>query len=191
MMNNTALAISSFREQSLRDIMQYAKEKFHQAHRRGDFIQIPIPDERNPQLGRAVVSDPNVTPGDFSRNSGRRRPRGILDAYVKTCQRWNLGPDKQMILLGYEPDDVFGLHMLSGHILPPASKDFRDRISYILCIGLGLGTVFNEAVEAELNWLNRTRPELNDKSAFDHMLEGHMSNLFIVANLVEHERGLK
>ncbi len=137
-----------------------------------------------------MASDPTMIQGDCSRDSERERPSGILNAYVKTCQRWNLEPDKQMIFLGYEPNDAFGREVLSGHVPPPESKDFRDRIAYFLCISLGLGTVFNEAVEAELNWLNRTRPELNDKSAFDYMLEGNLSNLFIVADLVDHERRL-
>ncbi len=50
--------------------------------------------------------------------------------------------------------------------------------------------MFNEVVEAELNWLNKARPELNDQSALDYMLEGHMSNLLVIADLVEQERVL-
>ncbi len=193
MMNNIASATSSLEgRMSLQD-MRSAREGFHQGHQTatalGDFIQLPIPEEGHFLLGESAVTDPNLIPGYISRDTGRGRLRGSLDAYVKTCQRWKLEPDKQMILLGYAPHNAVGRHVLSGNHIP-LSQDFRDRIAYILRISLGLGSVFNEAVEAELNWLNKTRPELNDKSAFDYMLEGHMSNLFIIADLVEHERGL-
>ena len=195
MMNNTAPATSSRvgKYKGLQDLLS-AREGFIQVRQtakalRDGFIQIPIPDKEYFQLGRSVVTDPNVISGHFSRDSGRRRLRGSLDGYVKTCQRWRLEPDKQMILLGYEPHDGVGRHVLSGvHI--PSSQDFRDRIAYVLLISLGLGSMFNEVVEAELNWLNKARPELNDQSAFDYMLEGHMSNLFVIADLVELERGL-
>ena len=194
-MNNTAPVTPSLKGHciSLQD-MKSAQEKFHQGHQTatalgGGLIQTPIPDKAHSQLGESAVTDLNLILRHFSRDTGRGRLRGSLDAYVKTCQRWKLEPENQMILLGYEPHDAVGKHVLSGdHI--PLSQDFRDRIAYILRISLGLGSVFNEAVEAELNWLNKTRPELKDKSAFDYMLEGHMANLFIIADLVEHERGL-
>ena len=194
MMNNIASATSSLEGQCLQDMMKSAQEGFQQDHQTatalgGGLFQTPISDKAHSQLGESDVTDLNMILGHFSRDTGRRRLRGSLDAYVKTCQRWKLKSDKQMILLGYEPHDAVGRHVLSGDHIPP-SQDFRDRIAYILRISLGLGSVFNEAVEAELSWLNKTRPELKDKSAFDYMLEGHMSNLFIIADLVEHERGL-
>ena len=194
MMNNIASATSSLKGRFIvQQDMQSARERFRQGHQTatalGGFIQLPIPEEGHFQLGGSAVTDPNLILGHFSRDTGRGRLRGSLDAYVKTCQRWKLKSDKQMILLGYQPHDAVGRHVLSGDHIPP-SQDFRDRIAYVLRISLGLGSVFNEAVEAELNWLNKTRPELKDKSAFDYMLEGHMSNLFIIAGLVEHERGL-
>lgn len=114
---------------------------------------------------------------------------GLLDAFVNTCQRWNLGPDEQMILLGYEPDDIIGKCVLSGRI-NPTSQDFKDRVSYIVGISLGLGTLFAEMTAAEVNWLKQPRTRLNGQSSFDHMLEGHISNLLVIADMVARERGL-
>ncbi len=193
MMNNTTLDTLVLKGdvinmQDMQD-MQFAQKRLCQGPQGGGSIQTSILGERHFQLRRSAVTDPNFILGPLSKDTGRGRLRGSLDAYVKTCQRWKLEPENQRILLGYEPHDAAGRHVLSGNHIP-LSQDFRDRIAYILRISLGLGSVFNEAVEAELNWLNKTRPELNDKSAFDYMLEGHMSNLFVIADLVEHERGL-
>ena len=162
---------------------------FSQTTTHGNIAQMPFSDWRHSQLESAVLKGPNVIPEQVNRNPGRKRLRGSLDAFVKTCQRWRLKPDKQTILLGYEPQDSEGRHILSGDLIP-SSQDFRDRIAYVLKISLGLGSVYNEVAEAELNWLNKLRPELNDKSALDHMLEGHMSNLMTITDLVEYERGL-
>ncbi len=194
-MNNNAPATLSHvgLYRSLQDRLS-AREGFNQVRQtavtfRGGFIQMPIPDKAYFQLGRSVVTDPNMISGHFSRDSGRRHLRGSLDGYVKTCQRWKLESDKQLILLGYEPHDGIGQHVLSAvHI--PSSRDYRDRIAYVLRISLGLGSMFNEVVEAELNWLNKARPELNGQSALDYMLEGYMSNLLVIADLVEQERVL-
>lgn len=115
--------------------------------------------------------------------------RGIIDAFVNTCQRWRLNHDDRMILLGYRPHDVIGQQVLAG-LVSPSSQDVEDRVGCVVGISLGLGTVFGEAIDAEIGWLRQPRAKLNDKSAIGYMLEGHMANLFVITEMVKHERGL-
>ena len=114
---------------------------------------------------------------------------GLVDAFLKTCQRWQLNSDDQMILLGYRPNDAVGLRVLAGQ-WTPSSQDFEDRVGYVAAVGLGLGALLGEAVDAEIRWLKQPRARLDGKSALEYMLEGHMASLFVVARMVTHERGL-
>lgn len=114
---------------------------------------------------------------------------GIIDAFIKTCQRWKLAKEQQITLLGYLENPTFGDSVLQGLIFP-GSQDITDRIGYILDISLGLGTLFNDLVSDELAWLNTIREDMNNKSALNLMLMGHMSNLMTVADRVRRERGL-
>lgn len=116
-------------------------------------------------------------------------PRGIFEAFVKTCQRWELDLDSQITLLGCRENVATGRQILSGHIISP-SQDILDRAGYIVGISLGLGAVFGEAIDAEIDWLKCPRVKLQNKSPLDYMLEGHLVNLFAIAELVKHERGL-
>ena len=115
--------------------------------------------------------------------------RGIIDAFVNTCQRWRLNHDERMILLGYRPHDVIGQQVLAGRVIP-SSQDVEDRVGCVVGISLGLGTVFGESINAEIGWIRKPRAKLNDKTAIAYMLEGHMVNLFIIDEMVKHERGL-
>ena len=115
--------------------------------------------------------------------------RGIIDAFVKTCQRWQLSHEEQCRLLGYQPSDVIGQLMLAGSIVP-SSQDIRDRVGLVVGISLSLGALFDNVVKAEITWLNAQRDELNGKSALEHLLEGRIANLFFVEQLLRQERGL-
>ena len=122
-------------------------------------------------------------------NVGIARRRGIIDAFVKVCERWQLKQVEQTKLLGYQPSDVVGRLLLAGGITP-SSQDTRDRVGLVVGISLGLGALFDESVEAEVIWLNSERVELQGRSALEHMLQGRISNLFFVEQLVRLERGL-
>lgn len=123
---------------------------------------------------------------DCENSAGRR---GIIEAFVKICERWGLGTNEQLILLGYQPDDVVGQHVLAGRVVP-WTQDVRDRAGYVVSISLGLGALFEEITEAEVDWLNYGRSQFRGKSPLEHMLEGSMSQLFSVSEMVKHERGL-
>jgi hypothetical protein len=114
---------------------------------------------------------------------------GVLDAFAKTCQRWHLSPEQQVILLGYEGSEFFGRQFLEGRVLAPP-QDVRERAGYILAVSIGLSSLFDESERAELEWLKAPRKALNGRSALAYMLEGRMANLMDVAAMVNHERGM-
>jgi Protein of unknown function (DUF2384) len=117
-------------------------------------------------------------------------PHGLIDAFVKTCQRWRLNEREQSVLLGYGTNPPLAREMTSGRYrdLP---QDVRDRVAYIVGISLGLGTVFDEAVRAELDWLHRPHPKLANRTPLSEMLMGHMKQLITVSDLVAEERALR
>ena len=117
------------------------------------------------------------------------RPRGIFEAFVKTCQRWRLDHSKQAALLGHPLPSTLGVYVLTGFVLSP-SVDARERATRVFEISLGLGTLFDEDPEVENEWLRTPRARFGNASPLVHMLEGPMENLLAVAELVRHERGL-
>jgi hypothetical protein len=119
----------------------------------------------------------------------RPAPRGVMEAFVKTCQRWRLNEHEQAVLLGHGTNPPLAREMMSGRY-GDLSQDVRDRMGYIVGISVGLGAVFDEAVQAELDWLHRPHPKLADRTPLSVMLMGHMAQLITVADLVSEERAL-
>ena len=117
-------------------------------------------------------------------------PHGLIEAFVKTCQRWRLNERDQSVLLGYGTNPPLAREITSGRYreLP---QDVRDRVGYIVGISVGLGTVFDEAVRAELDWLRRPHPKLANRSPLSVMLMGRMAQLITVSDLVAEERALR
>jgi hypothetical protein len=143
--------------------------------------------------GLARLQDAHVQQGGeseattFSRRANQPGP-GMFDAFVKTCQRWRLEEPEQATLLGYKSHEFLGQMLLRGYV-PPRTQDVRDRIGYVMAITLGLGTLFDENVDAEISWLQTEHPLLKEPPlAF--MLRGRMINLITVADIVRAERAL-
>jgi Protein of unknown function (DUF2384) len=162
------LDLQSFlREREARDWLQFRQQVWLQ------FSQQELPDWRDWR-----VAEPSPA------------PHGLIEAFVKTCQRWRLDEHEQTVLLGYETNPPLAREMMSGRYAD-LSQDVRDRVGYIVGISVGLGAVFDEAVQAELDWLHRPHPKLADRAPLSVMLMGHMAQLITVADLVAEERGLR
>ena len=116
-------------------------------------------------------------------------PQGIYDAFVKTCQRWEIRPAEQVVFLGHDSESSLAENLIAGHLLR-WNRDTRDRAAYIVAISLGLGALFDESAEMERSWLRQARVEFHGNSPLEHILEGSMEHLIHVANLVLEERGL-
>jgi hypothetical protein len=132
--------------------------------------------------------DQGLSPANADGGQRVSVPRGMFDAFFNTCQRWQLEQQAQLRLLGFSQHDFFGSQLLLGHV-PARSQDVKDRVGYVLAISLGLGTIFNEAVAPELDWLSRVHPKLGE-SPLEHILRGRMVHLLAVVRLVEAERNL-
>jgi hypothetical protein len=116
-------------------------------------------------------------------------PRGVMDGFIKTCQRWGLTESEQLILLGYRDNEFLGVQLLNGRWLRP-SQDVKDRVGYVVGISIGLGAIFDEAVAAEVTWLKTVHPKLGGSAPLGYMLGGRMSAIMTVADLVAEEREL-
>jgi hypothetical protein len=116
--------------------------------------------------------------------------RGLIDAFVKTCQRWRLTEGEQNVLLGYGANTVLAAEILAGRYLN-LPQDVRDRVGYVVGISVGLGALFNEGIRAELDWLNRPHPKLRNQPPLAAMLQGRMAQLIAVLALVDEERALR
>jgi hypothetical protein len=108
---------------------------------------------------------------------------GLMEVFVRICQRWRLSDEQQMILLGYPDAPIFYDQLKLGRA-PLLSQDAKDRVGYVLHISIGLGALYDDDEEAELAWLRRPRDELDKKSALEFMLHGKMTHLFAVSEVV-------
>ncbi|MEM7120730.1 MAG: antitoxin Xre/MbcA/ParS toxin-binding domain-containing protein [Pseudomonadota bacterium] len=123
--------------------------------------------------------------------SGRRqKSTGIVEAFCKICQRWQLDLMSMIMLLHLENVPDLASRILSGEqsVLP---GDVEDRMTYVVAISLGLGAVFDDDAAAELDWLTSPREELRGETALSYMLEGTFLNILHVNDFVEELRGLK
>jgi uncharacterized protein (DUF2384 family) len=80
--------------------------------------------------------------------------------------------------------------MMSGRYAD-LTQDVRDRVGYTIGISVGLGAVFDEAVQAELDWLHKPHPKLGSRTPLRVMLMGRMAQLITVSDLVAEERALR
>jgi Antitoxin Xre/MbcA/ParS C-terminal toxin-binding domain len=143
----------------------------------------------NPQL--AFLAEPafTFTSSTIELSQQHVSRHGVMEAFVNTCQRWNLSDREELTLLGYADNPFLGNQILDSRMLA-TPQDAKDRAAYVLAISVGLGAVFNEVIDAERKWLNLPNGNLNDKTPLAFMLEGRMANIVTVLRLVEQERGL-
>jgi hypothetical protein len=137
-------------------------------------------------FGQAAVLRPSIWP---AAPADAKKPRiGVIDGYIKTCERWGLNKSQQIALLGYSGNELVAEHVLAGRMR--ASQDVLDRTGYILGISIGLSALFNKSLESELGWLRSPNSNTGQLSPLEFMLKGRMVNLIAVFNLVASERAL-
>jgi len=119
-----------------------------------------------------------------------QRPTGLAEGYKKVCQRWSLESLSMAKLLHLEEEVALSELILSGQV-PPITGDMKDRMALVIGISLGLGELFDDDKDAELQWLTSQRVSFGGISAMEHMLKGDLLNVKDVADLVEDARGLR
>ena len=120
----------------------------------------------------------------------RQKPTGLAEGYKNVCERWSLDALGMTKLLHLEEEIGLCDLILSGQV-PPMTGDLKDRMALVIGISIGLGELFDDDKDGELQWLNSTRPDLGGVSPLEHMLKGDLLNIRDVVDLVDNARGLK
>lgn len=111
-----------------------------------------------------------------------------LRTFFKIAERWNLNVSEQMKLLGITARSTYfkWKQDLDGRL----TRDTLERISYILGIFKALNTLLpgEEAADA---WIKKPNdaPIFGGESALKRMLSGHVSDLYVVRQYLDSERG--
>lgn len=111
-----------------------------------------------------------------------------LRAFFRLEDRWGLDVEQQMKLLGVAARSTFFKWKKDrdGHL----SMDTLERISYLLGIFKSLHILLpnDDAADA---WIKKpnTAPIFGGMSALDRMLSGHVSDLYVVRQYLDAQRG--
>jgi hypothetical protein len=110
-----------------------------------------------------------------------------LRTFFRIAAQWNLTNDEQMTLLGAERSTFFKWKRDRDGLL---SRDTLERISYILGIYKDLHILLPNDQAAD-TWVRRpnTAPLFGGKSALDRMLSGKVSDLYVVRQYLDAQRG--
>jgi hypothetical protein len=111
-----------------------------------------------------------------------------LRAYFNIATAWNLSAAQQRVLLGNPPSSTF--FKWKKECNGPVSRDVLERISYILGIYKALQILLPRSDRADA-WITtpNTAPVFGGKSALQRMLAGNVSDLFVVRQYLDAQRG--
>ena len=111
-----------------------------------------------------------------------------LRAFFKLAERWKLRIADQRKLLGDPPESTF--YKWKRERDGALSRDTLERISYLLGIFKALAILFPQAERADA-WLRRPNdaPTFGGQSALDRMLSGNVSDLYVVRQYLDAQRG--
>lgn len=111
-----------------------------------------------------------------------------LRTFFRIADLWRLSVEECMILLGVQARSTF-FKWKKGHVsvLP---KDTLERISYILGIYKALQILLPDT-EAADQWIRcpNMAPVFNGQSALERMLSSQVSDLFVVRQYLDSQRG--
>ncbi len=118
----------------------------------------------------------------------RRQLSGpALRTFFNIADKWRLGPDEQMKLLGVNARSTFYKWKKNGEAALP--RDTLERISYIFGIYKALQVLLpNDAANDWVKKPNSART-FNGRSALDRMLSGNVVDLYVVRQYLDAQRG--
>jgi Protein of unknown function (DUF2384) len=111
-----------------------------------------------------------------------------LRAFFQIAESWRINTTQQRVLLGSPPASTyFKWKKEKDGALP---RDVLERISYILGIYKALQILLPDAARAD-GWISEanTAPLFGGRSALDRMLGGNVSDLYVVRQYLDAERG--
>jgi len=133
-------------------------------------MPLPVQATPPPQLDRKALSGP------------------ALRTFFRIADLWGLSVEEQMTLLGVASRSTFFKWKKEKDALLP--KDTLERISYILGIYKALQILLPNAQAADM-WIRRpnTAPPFGGQAALTRMLSGHVSDLYVVRQYLDAQRG--
>jgi hypothetical protein len=109
-----------------------------------------------------------------------------LRTFFRIAEAWKLQELEQMRLLGLESRSTFQSWKRGGVSTIP--KDALERISYIFGIYKGLHILLPQTADEWVRKPNAAKT-FSGRSALDRMMSGNVSDLFVVRQYVDAQRG--
>lgn len=111
-----------------------------------------------------------------------------LRGFFRLAERWELKVAEQRKLLGDPPESTF--YKWKREHDGALSRDTLERISYLLGIFKALAILFPQPDRADA-WLRspNAAPTFGGRSALERMLSGNVSDLFVVRQYLDAQRG--
>lgn len=112
-----------------------------------------------------------------------------LRSFFGLAEHWNLRMADQRKLLGDPPESTFYKWKRQQDGAP--GRDTIERISYLLGIWKTLQILFPDAAQADA-WLHKPNqaPLFGGHSALQRMLSGNVSDLYVVRQYLDAQRGV-
>ncbi len=111
-----------------------------------------------------------------------------LRTFFRIADMWDLNVEQQMTLLGLTSRSTYFKWKKDPEVALP--KDTLERISYILGIYKALQILLPDETAAD-TWITRPNnaPLFSGRSALERMLSGHVSDLYVVRQYLDAQRG--
>jgi Protein of unknown function (DUF2384) len=111
-----------------------------------------------------------------------------MRTFLRIAKLWNLSVDQQMTLLGLTSRSTYFKWKKGEDTTLP--KDTLERISYMLGIYKALQLLLPDEHAADA-WIHKpnTAPPFAGQSALDRMLSGNVSDLYVVRQYLDAQRG--
>lgn len=111
-----------------------------------------------------------------------------LRAFFRIAAAWNLNTAQQRVLLGSPPQSTYFKWKKTGDGALP--RDALERISYLLGIYKALQILLPDPQRAD-RWVSEPNaaPLFGGRSALDRMLGGNVSDLYVVRQYLDAQRG--
>lgn len=113
---------------------------------------------------------------------------GALRTFFRIAGAWGLSTQDARTLLGSPPESTF--YKWKAGRVGQVSRDVLERVSYILGIYSALQILLPDPGAADA-WIKRdnTAPTFGGHPAIDRMLSGNVSDLYLVRQYVDAQRG--
>ncbi|AMG72421.1 MULTISPECIES: antitoxin Xre-like helix-turn-helix domain-containing protein [Sphingopyxis] len=109
-----------------------------------------------------------------------------LRTFFNIAEAWKLSESEQMAVLGLDSRST--LHNWKRGEVAALSKDALERISYVMGIYKGLQILVPQTADEWVRKPNKAK-SFAGKSALDRMVSGNVSDLYVVRQYIDGQRG--